>query len=137
MPVSSPPRWKGSLVGLADSNGNQFGPANPIPMVANSGGGAAGTGAQPYVFTPLGYQQIASFSGAVSLTVPSGAAFAVISAETQALRYRDDGVVPTASVGQPLLVSGATQPFIYSGNLAAIQFIPVSGTATLDISYYK
>jgi hypothetical protein len=125
------------MVGLADPNGNQFGPANPIPMTASSGNGVAGTGSQPYIYTPLGYQQIAAFSGAVSLTVPSGATFAVIAAETETVRYRDDGVAPTANVGQPLAVFGTAPPFLYSGNLAAIQFIPASGTATLDISYYK
>ena len=85
--------------------------------------------------TPLGYQQISAFSTAQALTAPSGATFAVISVETQAVRYRDDGTAPTASAGMPIAVGAA--PFVYTGSLSAIQFIPQTGSATLDIAYYK
>lgn len=84
--------------------------------------------------TPLGYQQITSDSAATGLTVPSGAKEAVITIEAQAVRYRDDGTNPTATVGQPLAV-GATLD--YTGTLSAIKFIEQTSGAKLNILYYK
>jgi hypothetical protein len=89
----------------------------------------------------LGYQQITSLSSAQSLTVPvvdlQGCAckpsIALIVAETQAVRWRDDGTAPTASVGMPLAVGVALQ---YDGDLSKIQFIEQVGSAKLNISYY-
>jgi hypothetical protein len=49
------------------------------------------------------------------------------------VRYRDDGAVPTASVGIPL-VAGWCGP--YAGPLSSIQFIAQSGSPTIDVSYY-
>lgn len=83
---------------------------------------------------PLGYQQIIGLAAATSLTPPAGARYAVIAVETQAVRYRDDGVAPTAAIGQPL--AAGTQNFTYSGDLSAIQFIQQAASATLDITYY-
>lgn len=84
--------------------------------------------------TPLGYQQITTVSSATHLTVPTGAREAVIIAEAQAVRYRDDGVAPTATVGQPLAVSTVLD---YTGTLSAIQFIEQTSGAKLNILYYK
>lgn len=86
---------------------------------------------------PLGYQQISSPSVATNLTPPAGATTAVITVETQAVRYRDDGVAPTSSIGQPLAVTGASPPLVYSGNLSAIQFIQQVAGAVIDVSYYR
>lgn len=85
------------------------------------------------VFAPLGYQQITSLSAATALTIPAGATVAVIQAETQAVRWRDDGTNPTASVGQPL-TTGVL--FTYRGNLTAIKFIEQTASAKLNVSYY-
>lgn len=90
--------------------------------------------AAPYGYTPLGYQQITPLASSTSLAVPTGATVAFITSESQAVRYRDDGVAPTASTGQPLSVGAQ---LIYSGSLAAIRFIQQSATATLDVTYYK
>lgn len=87
---------------------------------------------------PCGYQQITSLGTATKLTVPTtcnGApAFAVITAEAQAVRYRDDGVAPTASVGMPVAIGA---PLNYDGRLPAIQFIEQTSGAKLNISYYR
>jgi len=85
-------------------------------------------------FAALGYQQI-TLSGASSLTVPAGANFAIIAVDTAAVRWRDDGVAPTASVGMPLSNTGA--PLEYSGPLASIQFIAQTGSPVLNVSYYR
>ena len=81
----------------------------------------------------LGYQQITSLSAATALTVPTGATLAVIAPLTQAVRWRDDGVNPTASVGMPV-AAGAY--FSYDGDLSRIRFIQQTASAELNISYY-
>ena len=81
----------------------------------------------------LGYQQITDLSSAVGLTVPSGATMALITPETQAVRWRDDGTAPTAAVGMPI-AAGAY--FTYDGDLKAIRFIEQTASAKLNISYY-
>lgn len=89
----------------------------------------------------LGYQQITSLSAAANLTVPvtdkSGnkqqATFALIIAESQAVRWRDDGTAPTASVGMTLAVG---VPLQYDGDLTNIKFIETAASAKINISYY-
>jgi len=89
----------------------------------------------------IGYQQITSLASAVGLTPPatdrSGLrqmpTIALITPLTGNVRWRDDGVDPTASVGMPL-AAGVT--FQYDGNLKSIKFINNGGTAELNISYY-
>ena len=51
---------------------------------------------------PKGYQRITSLSASTALTVPTGARLALIEAEGVAIRWRDDGTAPTASVGMTL-----------------------------------
>lgn len=91
---------------------------------------------QPYLGQPCGYQQIsaASLASAQSLTVPAGATWALIQVDTASVRWRDDGTAPTAAVGVALAPGIA--PWLYQGNLAAIQFIALSGSPVLNISYY-
>lgn len=89
----------------------------------------------------MGYQQITSLSAATGLTVPTRTAdgskqqptFALIIAETQGVRWRDDGTAPTASVGMPLAVG---IPLQYDGDLTKIKFIEQTASAKLNISYY-
>ena len=93
------------------------------------------------ITTRLGYQQITSLSAATGLTVPqvdlNGLAcrpsIAIITAETQAVRWRDDDVNPTASVGMPL-ASGATLQ--YDGDLTKIKFIEQTASAKINVTYY-
>lgn len=81
----------------------------------------------------LGYQQITSLSASAALTVPAGATRAIITAEAQGVRWRDDGVAPTASVGMilPVLVT-----LSYDGDLNRIRFIQQAASAILNVSYY-
>lgn len=90
-------------------------------------------GVEPAAMRPLGFQQIASLSSATALTVPVGALTALIQAEAQDVRWRDDGTNPTATVGITL-GSGLTLP--YNGDLSAIKFIETTASAKLNISYY-
>lgn len=89
----------------------------------------------------LGYQQITTLSGSSALTVPTtdlnGMAckpsFALITPETQAVRWRDDGVAPSATVGMPLAVGVTLE---YDGDLTKIRFIEQAASAKINISYY-
>jgi hypothetical protein len=81
----------------------------------------------------LGYQQITSLSTATALTVPTGATMALIVPETQAVRWRDDGTNPTASVGMPVAVGESLN---YDGDLKSIRFIEQTASAKINVSYY-
>ncbi len=90
----------------------------------------------------LGYQQISTLSSSTGLTVPTidpstglaaKANFALITPEAQAVRWRDDGAAPTATVGMPLAAGVTLQ---YDGDLTKIRFIEQTGGAKLNISYY-
>lgn len=82
----------------------------------------------------LGYQQLTSLSSATALTVPAGTSLAVCTAEAQAIRWRDDGTSPTASVGMPLSVGDTL--FFDAAALAIVKFIEQTTSAKLNVSYY-
>lgn len=85
-------------------------------------------------YLPLGYEQITGLNVAKGLTVPPGATAAVIVCEAQDVRYRGDGVAPTATVGMPM-AKGV--PVEYTGTLALLQFIEQTAGAILNVSYYR
>ena len=89
-----------------------------------------------YTWTPLGYNQITSLSTAVGLgTVPTGAVIALISAEAQGVRWRDDGTAPTATVGMPM---AAGQEFQYTVvDFTKIKFIQQISGAILNVAWFK
>ena len=85
---------------------------------------------------PKGYQQLTVSTTAVGLTIPSGATRAVVYVESQPVRWRDDGVAPTSTVGVPAVDTDAFElPSIQSVN----QFQAIrsgASDATLNIVYY-
>lgn len=83
---------------------------------------------------PKGYQQLGTLSSAIGLTVPAGARVALIQAEAQIVRWRDDGTNPSATVGMPI---AAGDTILYNGDLSAIKFFEAAGGAKLNVSYYK
>ncbi len=86
---------------------------------------------------PLGYQQITSLSAATALTVPTGspnARIALIQAEAQSVRWRDDGTDPSATVGT---IITANSILLYDGDLSAIKFFEAAGGGILNVSYYS
>jgi hypothetical protein len=93
------------------------------------------------ITTRLGYQQITSLSASTGLTVPNRdlnglnqkPVIALITPEGQAVRWRDDGIAPTAAVGMPLSVGVTLQ---YDGDLTQIKFIEQTASAKINISYY-
>ena len=85
------------------------------------------------IFNPRGYQQITDLSASVGLTVPDGATRAVIQAEGDDVRWRDDGTDPTATVGMILAQNTSLD---YSGDLNEIEFIEAAGGGILNVTYY-
>lgn len=93
---------------------------------------------QPLV--ALGYCQLATLSSSTLLStcsggIPAGANVVVLRGEAQALRWRDDGTAPTASVGMPMATSDA--PLVYSGPLTALRFIEQTSGGKLNASFYR
>ena len=88
---------------------------------------------------PISFQQITAttLASATSLTLPtsSTATSALFCVETANVRWRDDGTAPTASVGMVAPYGQAC--WLYTGNLAQIQFIASSGSPVLDVTYYR
>lgn len=88
----------------------------------------------PTIFSQsLGYQQITSLSSAAGLTVPGGTAYALIQAETQAVRWRDDGTNPTTTVGMRIPAGGELR---FEGQFSRLKFIEEAASAKLNVSYY-
>ena len=84
---------------------------------------------------PISYEQVTGLSSAKGLqSIPAGATIAMIQPEAQNVRWRDDLVNPTTSVGMILV---ANDIIFYSGNLADIKFIEVSATAKINVTYYR
>lgn len=89
----------------------------------------------------IGYEQITSLAAATALNAPSTDAnglscrpsFALITSEGAAVRWRDDGVAPTTSVGMPLAAGVTLQ---YDGDISRVRFIQQTPGAKLNISYY-
>ena len=85
------------------------------------------------IIEPVGYRKLASLSSATGVQIGEGRV-ALIQAINQNVRYRDDGLDPTASVGMVLF---AGQSIWYTGNLRAIRFIEETAGAEVNILAYK
>lgn len=91
------------------------------------------------------FEQITVSSTSIGFTAttyaPNGsraADMAVVTVETNGIRYRDDGVAPTASVGEP--VASATSPNLLvcgQPNVKAVRFIRQTSDATISVAYYR
>lgn len=104
-----------------------------VPGTSGCAAGGAGT-----------YQTSqATTSNSASVTaggIPPNANMAVMQAEVADVRFRDDGGVPTTSVGAYIVGTSsetATDRITYMGNLSALQFIAQSGSPLLDVTFYR
>ncbi len=93
--------------------------------------------------SPMGFEQITvsnvSIGFTATLAYPTGgntADMAQITLETNAARYRDDGIAPTATVGYPIATA---TPYVVCGLQAIKQarFIRQSADGTLNVLYYR
>lgn len=88
----------------------------------------------------LGYYQSTDVAAKKSLaeiaggTIPDGANGALVQAEDQDCRWRDDTTDPTASVGV-LLAAGAS--IFVDGNLSAFEIVETTASAKVNVVFYK
>ena len=117
---------------------NRFSVAQPVYLVNPDG--KSSSFAQPLIpgaqtFVAGGFRQVTATGTAFSLpTPPAGTRRAIIQAEAQALRWRDDGNNPTASVGMTIPAGGELR---YDGaDMSALKLIAVAAGAIANVSYY-
>lgn len=92
---------------------------------------------------PLGYAQSAAVDAATALStlsyagvagIPAGTARLIIQPQTQAIRWRDDGIDPTTAVGYPLAVGAELN---YTGrNFTSIKVISQVAGAIVNVVAY-
>jgi hypothetical protein len=116
---------------------------SPEPRVVAAPAGQDGVVVVPGIYTqiPLGIGQLTLTSTAALLStvaggIPNGARLAVLTVETNDLRWRDDGTAPTTAIGM-LIVHGSWPPYEYHGDLTKLQLIAVSGSPVVDVAFYQ
>ncbi len=83
---------------------------------------------------PLGYVQLTSLGTSQGLTIPNGCSLILVSPTNQSVRWRDDGVDPTATIGQPL-AAGFELRYTATG-MTRLRFIEQSAGAILNVTFY-
>lgn len=84
-----------------------------------------------------GYQQLTTeLAAAVGLTVPNGTTIAIIQCEVADVRYRADGVNPTATVGMLIALGGELLYVASTQQLSALRFLRTAVGAVINVSYY-
>jgi hypothetical protein len=88
----------------------------------------------------IGYQQLTVAGSVVTLTIPTNAIRAIMVLEsnltTIAIRYNEDGSVPSSGVGMPMF-NGDAREVTMADNLTSFQAIQEgAGTHKLNITYY-
>jgi hypothetical protein len=91
-----------------------------------------------FISGSAGAEQITGLSTVKTLTPPSGTLVnygALINVVSQNVYMSTDGSTPSATNGIQL-VAGQVYEFPVGTNFAALQFIEVSASATLNVSYF-
>lgn len=92
---------------------------------------------------PFAFETITVSSSAIGFTAtvyqPAGSIapdMAVVTTETNDMRYRSDGINPTASVGH-VLASAGTLTVCGAQSIKQVRFIRVSADGTAQVTYYR
>jgi len=106
---------------------------NPRPVVVYDDAGNPVFNGRP--LRPLGYEQMSVPVGSATMfpTVPDGASVVLVKVETAAVRYRDDGTDPTATVGMPLLPG---ETLVYDAVMSDIRFSGQAAGAVANVAFY-
>lgn len=84
---------------------------------------------------PRGYVQVTGLDSVATLgTIPPGTTTVVLQAESQPVRFRDDGEDPTSGAGMRLPADAMVE---YTGDLGQLRFIEETATAKLNASFYS
>jgi hypothetical protein len=81
----------------------------------------------------LGFRQITGLSSAKGCPLANGSAV-MFRPMAQAIRYRLDGVAPTASIGMHVAVGECVW---FVGDLTKLSFIEVTSGATIDLHVFE
>ncbi len=85
---------------------------------------------------PIGpAQRFNPVPAATQLTVPDRAVAAALTVEAQAIRYRVDGTLPTATVGTPLAV-GSSILLTGRATMTSFKFIEQVAGTVVNVDYY-
>lgn len=115
-------------------------------LMPQSNGSYLGVTTQtPRVAVALGYCQLSISNTATALSacsggIPANTRTIYITPETAAIRCRDDGTNPTASVGEPVAVNAQLTYSASDGTNgpgAALNCIAQSGTSTVDVWFFN
>lgn len=100
----------------------------------------------PELLTPMGYGQIDLSSGAAVLLstvvvngvpgIPAGTKYAVMTPETQGVRFRCDNTAPTASVGNPIAAGDTWSLALTPAGFATVKVIQQSASAKLNVEFF-
>lgn len=82
---------------------------------------------------PLGYVQFTPAASQALPSIPAGTVYFIMQTEAQAVRWRDDGVAPTAAIGYPLAVG---VELVYTGQIDAFRIIQIAASAVVNVCYY-
>lgn len=91
----------------------------------------------------LGYGQLTALSAAVAVStatiggtagIPAGTDTVLLQAESQNVRYRDDGTDPTATVGMQLIANTVYE--FHVSQIARMKIIEATASAKLNILCY-
>jgi hypothetical protein len=104
--------------------------SNPYPVVSS---GSSGT--LPWLPTYISSQYGLAVGTNTTPTVPALTKCALINVETANVRYTEDGTSASTTNGQ--LVSAGTSFSYCASSLTALKFTAVSGSPTIDVSYFK
>jgi hypothetical protein len=85
-----------------------------------------------------GYQRVDStaLGASVGLTVPNGTRIIIVQAEVAPVRWRADGVAPSATVGMLISDGGELLYAASQEELTALRFIRTTAGSLLNVSYY-
>ena len=85
-------------------------------------------------YKSLGYTQVEVDDTAISVgVIPIDVTFTLLMIEGGDVRFRDDGIDPTASSGMRVDKGGTLK---YDADPSALRFIAVSAPATVNVTFY-
>ena len=84
---------------------------------------------------PVGFRPLTDLSSATSIPLVSGASLVLIQAESQNLRFRDDGIAPTTSVGFQIFAGDTL--WYNAADLTDGQLIEESASGKANLLFYS
>jgi len=112
-------------------------------MAGSSSAGPGGCTNAP-TLNPFAFEQITVSTSGIGFTAtkyaPAGqtpADLAIVTVESQAIRYRDDGVAPTTSVGHTVAAASTITVCGFQSIKTVLFIRDDASDATLNVSYYR